>query len=75
MDSETMAKDLLIEDINVLSQGLKDKSLSEIDFDKVIEYLDLLKSEAERVKNGIYAKDNSIHYVNGDISFEKVKEL
>lgn len=75
MDKELVAKDLLIYDIDALSKGLQNKDLKDIDFDKVIEYLELLKNEVERVKSGIYAMDNSIHYVNGDISFAREKEL
>ena len=52
------AVDALVNDILVLARGISGKSPETIDFDVVKEYIDLLKLEADRVQQGIYAKDN-----------------
>lgn len=65
----------LVKDITILAEGINGKTPEEIDFNVVLEYLDLLKAEATRVAQGMYAKDNSIYYTSGgEISFEKVQE-
>lgn len=62
----------LAKDIAILANGITGKTPEEIDFDAVLQYIELLKSETERVQQGIYAKDNSIYYTSrGEISFDK----
>ena len=63
---ETLAKD-----VAYLAASITGKSPENINFEAMIEYLELLKNETERVQQGIYAKDNSILYANGgEFSFE-----
>ncbi len=65
------AVEFLAKDIAFLANGITGKEPENIDFNAVEEYLDLLKLEVSRVQEGIYAKDNSIIYTNGDkISFD-----
>ena len=66
------AVEALAKDIAILANGITGKTPEEIDFESVLGYLELLKNETERVKEGIYAKDNSIYYTSGgEISFNK----
>ena len=66
------AVDAFARDVAALAQGVAGKNPEDISFDAIMEYLELLKSEAERVKDGIYARDNSILYTNPDgVSFDK----
>ena len=52
--------------------GTTGKKPEDIDFDSILGYLELIKLETERVKEGIYAKDNSLYYTSGgEISFDK----
>lgn len=72
MDHGQIAVEALAKDIAILANGITGKTPENINFDAVLEYIELLKSETERVKKGIYAKDNSIYYTSGgEISFEK----
>ena len=65
------AVEFLSKDIALLANGIVGKEPENINFDAVQEYLDLLKTEVERVHQGIYAKDNSIYYTSGgEISFD-----
>lgn len=69
------AVDALANDIAILASGIGGKSPENIDFDAVLEYIELLKAEVERVQQGIYAKDNSIYYTSGgEISFDKASK-
>lgn len=53
----------------------QEKAQENIDFTAVLEYIELIKAEAKRVSQGIYAKDNSIYYTSGvEISFDKTKK-
>lgn len=62
----------LAQDIAFLAQGIEGKTPESIDFEAVLAYLELLKGETTRVQQGVYAKDNSIHYTSGgEISFDK----
>ena len=62
----------LAKDIAILANGITGKTPEDIDFDSILGYLELLKLETERVKEGIYAKDNYIYYTSGGkISFDK----
>ena len=62
----------LAKDIAILANGITGKTPEDIDFDSVLGYIELLKLETERVKAGIYAKDNSIYYTSGgEITFDK----
>jgi len=62
----------LAKDIAILANGITGKKAENIDFETVLEYLELLKLETERIKEGNYAKDNSIYYTSGgEISFDK----
>ena len=72
-DHGKRAVDALAKDAAAMAYALIGKTPEEINLDAVLEYLELLKSETERVKDGIYAKDNSILYTSGGkISFDKV---
>ena len=63
-------------DITFLAENLSQKSPEEINAQAVYEYLDALKSEAQRIfEDKIYASDNAILYANSDISFNKEKTL
>jgi len=69
------AVEALAKDIAILSAGITGKEPENINFDAVLEYLELLKEETKRVQQGIYAKDNSIYYTSGgEISFEKASK-
>jgi len=69
------AVEALAKDIAILANGISGKTPDTIDFNAVNGYLDLIKSEVERVQQGIYAKDNSIYYsTGGEISFEKTAQ-
>ena len=69
------AVEALAKDIAILANGITGKTPENIDFDSVLGYLELLKLETERVKEGIYAKDNSIYYTSGgEISFDKTSK-
>ena len=62
----------LAKDIAILANGITGKTPEDIDFDSVLGYLELLKNEVERIKEGIYAKDNSIYYTSSEeITFDK----
>ena len=71
MNQGQIAIEALAKDIAILANGITGKTPENINFDAVLEYIELLKAETERVKDGIYAKDNSIYYTSGgEISFE-----
>lgn len=70
-DNEVIAMNLLRRDVLELANAIADKRPGDIDFAAMQEYLDLLKAEAKRVEDGIYARDNSITYTSGKISFDK----
>ena len=66
------AVEALAKDVAALASGLTGRNPEDIEFAAVIEYLELLKSEATKVQNGVYAKDNSILYACPEgITFEK----
>lgn len=66
------AMEYLAKDIAILANGITGKTPEDVDFDSVLGYLELLKNEVERIKEGIYAKDNSIYYTSGEeITFDK----
>lgn len=61
----------LAKDVAYLAANITGKNPENINFEAMIEYLELLKNEAVRVQQGIYAKDNSILYsCGGEFSFE-----
>ena len=65
------AVEALAKDVAYLAAQITGKSPESINFEAMIEYLELLKNEAKRVQQGIYAKDNSILYTcGGEFSFE-----
>ena len=65
------AVEALAKDVAYLAAQITGKSPENINFELMIEYLELLKNEAERVQQGIYAKDNSILYTcGGEFSFK-----
>lgn len=71
-DHGKRAVDALAKDCAAMAYALIGKRPEEISFDAVLEYLELLKSEAEKVRNGNYARDNSILYTSPEgISFDK----
>ena len=75
MEHGQRAVEALAKDIAILANGITGKTPENIDFNAVLEYLELLKAEAERVSQGIYAKDNSIYYTSGgEISFDKTSK-
>ena len=75
MDHGQSAVEALAKDVAILASGITEKTPENLDFNAVLEYIELLKNEAERVSQGIYAKDNSIYYTSGgEISFDKVSK-
>lgn len=75
MDHGQRAVEALAKDVAILASGITGKTPEKLDFNAVLEYIELLKNEAERVSQGIYAKDNSIYYTSGEeISFDKVSK-
>lgn len=75
MDHGQKAVEALAKDIAILASGISGKTPENLDFDAILEYIELLKAETERVSQGIYAKDNSIYYTSGgEISFEKTSK-
>ena len=76
MNNGGRAVENLAKDIAILANGITGKTPEDIDFDSILGYLELLKLETERVKEGIYAKDNSIYYTSGgEISFDKQSKI
>lgn len=76
VNNDERAVEFLKKDFAILLQGIEGKNLSEINLDAVIELLDILKNEVEKVRDGIVARDNFIsHYIN-DVSsvFAKTSE-
>ena len=66
------AVEAFAKDVAALAGGITGKKPEDIEFAAVIEYLELLKNEAEKIQNGIYAKDNSIlNACPEGITFEK----
>ncbi len=74
-DNEVIAMNLFRRDVLALANGIADKRPGDIDFAAIQEYLDLLKAEAKRVESGIYARDNSITYTSGEVSFDKDQKV
>ena len=62
VDYDEKAVEFLRNDFSILLKGTEGKKLDEINLDAVIELLEILKSEVERVKDGIRARDNFISY-------------
>ena len=54
--------ELLKRDFAILLKGIEGKSLDEINFDAVIEFLEALKDEVAKVRDGSRARDNFISY-------------
>ena len=62
VDYDEKAVEFLKSDFSILLKGIEGKKLDEINLDTVIELLEILKSEVERVKDGVRARDNFISY-------------
>jgi len=62
VDYNKKAVEFLKSDFSILLKGIEGKKLDEINLDAVIELLEILKSEVERVKDGVRARDNFISY-------------
>lgn len=62
VDYDEKAVEFLKSDFSILLKGIEGKKLDEINLDAVIELLEILKSEVERVKDGVRARDNFISY-------------
>ena len=56
MNNGQKAVEALAKDIAILANGISGRNPEELDFNAILEYVELLKNEAERVQEGIYAK-------------------
>ncbi len=58
-------------DVAVLSMELLKNEPEKIEFNGIVKYIDLLKKEAVKIRDGYYAKDDSVMPVKlEDISFD-----
>ena len=62
VDYDEKAVEFLKSDFSILLKGIEGKKLDEINLDTVIELLEILKTEVERIKEGVRARDNFVSY-------------
>ena len=62
VDYDERAVEFLKNDFSILLKGIEGKKLDEINLDAVIELLEILKTEVERIKEGVRARDNFVSY-------------